>query len=466
MDPLILLDVILKHLQEGILVVNQDAVITYINEPSAHITGLNVEGCIGKNILEVFPDLSPDTSTFYRVLRSGRSLLEHIQAYKNSQGHIQTIVTSTIPLFQNYELIGAIEIYRSIDNVQRLMDKITVLQNELNTLYKHQKDYRNNGTMFSVDQLIGVSESTNQLKQSIEKIADSSVPVLIFGETGTGKEVVVQSIHNASMKRRTKPFLAQNCAAIPPALLESIMFGTVSGSFTGAKDTPGLFEQADGGTLFLDEINSMDLGLQAKLLRVLQDGSVKRLGATKSIKVDVRVVAASNLPAQEMLQKNEVRHDLYYRLSGIELSILPLRDRPEDLDVLTDYFIQDACKHVGRKLVSISDHARKLLRNYRWPGNIRQLKSVIEHTLLFLESDYIEARDLPTYLHQGTNVLNQCTQIALTGGSLKDKVQAFERSLVEEALKANHGNLSQAAKALDLPVQTLHSKLKKWKSGI
>ena len=284
MDHDLLLGIILENLNEGVLVVDPNAEIVFFNEPTANIAGVEMKDVVGKNILEIFPGLTPDTSTFYHVLRTGKPLIEHIQSYLNFRGQQVTTVTSTIPIIKDGKLMGALEIYRGVDQVKKLSDKVRALQNELNCLYRKQNDLRKNGTIFTVEHMIGNGKTMRALKEKIYKVADSGAPVLVIGETGTGKEMVVQSIHNASLTRREKPFVAQNCAAIPEALLESIVFGTAAGSFTGSREMPGLLEQAHGGTLFLDEINSMDLTLQAKLLRVLQDGVIRRVGGAETPK--------------------------------------------------------------------------------------------------------------------------------------------------------------------------------------
>lgn len=302
-DYKFLLESILKHLDEGILVVDKNADVTFYNEPATNIAGITPDRAIGKNILDIFPDLTPETSTFYQVLRTKQPIIDYVQTYMNFQGMKVSTLTSTIPLIKHGEIIGALEIYRDLTQVKELSEKVLNLQSELFKKTRNVKSYQGNGVRYTFDDIIGESPAIKELKKRAQKIADSDSPVLVYGETGTGKELLIQAIHNASKARRHKPFIAQNCAALPNTLLDSILFGTTTGSFTGAKDKPGLFELADGGTLFLDEINSMDMELQGKLLRVLQDGMIRRVGGTNTIIVDVRIIASTNEPPSQLVEK-------------------------------------------------------------------------------------------------------------------------------------------------------------------
>lgn len=479
MDSAQLLELILKNLNEGVLVVNAQANITFLNEPSAQITGLERDGLIGKNILTVFPSLTEKSSSFYNVLKTGNPMIEQVQTYTNSKNQTVTIVSSTLPIFESGQLVGAVEIFRAMENVQRLMTKINTLQSELNALYKKQKDFRDNGTLFTIDNLIGNSPSIQKIKKNLVKISQNHAPVLVVGETGTGKELVVQSIHNGSDTRRKYPFIAQNCAAIPSALLESLVFGTSSGSFTGAKDMPGLFELAHGGTLFLDEITAMDFDLQAKLLRVIQDGIIRRIGSSKTIQVDVRIIAACNIEPHHAVSQKLLRPDLYYRLSGIELNLAPLRERTEDIPILIRSFLDQASTEQNDRPILIEDDVMLALMRYTWPGNIRQLKSVVDHMRLFAHSETITLLDLPERLKElvPSHMIQDASDPIVTNlepphhsqhlssdsatMSLKEQVKAYEQTLINQALKAANGNITKAAKSLALPVQTLHSKLQR-----
>ncbi|HQE66645.1 MAG TPA: sigma 54-interacting transcriptional regulator, partial [Bacillota bacterium] len=368
-----LLELILLNLDEGIIVTDAKANITFYKEPVTNIGGIDSHTAVGKNILDVFPGLTPETSTFYNVLRTQKPIIEHIQHYTNYQGKKVSTVTSTIPIIENGELSGCFEIFKDLTQVMELSEKIMHLQEKLYKSSKRKNQFNENGAKYTFENIIGISSSIQQLKSKARRIAGSNSPVLVYGETGTGKELLVQAIHNSDPKRKNKPFIAQNCAALPFTLLESILFGTAEGSFTGAKDNPGLFELAHGGTLYLDEVNSLNTELQAKLLRVIQDGVVRRVGAAKTKDVDVRIIASTNEHPEELVKKKLLREDLYYRLNVIYLELPPLRERKEDIDALVKHFIDRNNESLGKKVTGASEEVIKVFEEYPWPGNVREL---------------------------------------------------------------------------------------------
>ncbi len=465
MEYRFLLESILEHLDEGILVVDKNANVTFYNEPATNIAGITEEKAIGKNILEIFPDLNPETSTFYRVLRSKQPIIDYVQAYMNYQGLRVSTLTSTIPLIKHGEIVGALEIYRDLTQVKELSEKVLNLQSELFKKKSNVKSYKGNGVIYTFDDIIGESNAIKELKKRAQKIVDSNSPVLVYGETGTGKEVLVQSIHNASKARRNKPFIAQNCAALPNTLLDSILFGTTSGSFTGAKDKPGLFELADGGTLFLDEVNSMDMELQGKLLRVLQDGIVRRVGGASTVLVDVRIIASTNEPPLKLVDQKIMRKDLFYRLNVIPLSIPALRDRKEDISLLTKFFITMYNAKVNKQVKMISAEALNVLQSYYWPGNVRELKYTIESIMNFTDSNSIGVNDIPHHLlsaNQAAGMKQEEPAGDIVVSSLVDNLNDYEKKLIQKAIKQANGNGAKAARILNIPRQTLHNKIKKY----
>lgn len=464
-----LFEIMLTHLDEGIFVVDKNANVTLYSEPASGIAGIDAKSAVGKNILEIFPDLTPETSTFYYVLRTKKPLIDHVQNYTNYLGKKVSTVTSTIPLFKNDELIGAMEVYRDLTYMKELSDKVYSLQRKLFKDIASQKTTKTNGAEYTFDDIIGVSSEIINLKTMAMKVAESPSPILIYGETGTGKELFVQSIHNASKQRSNKPFIAQNCAAIPKTLLEGILFGTTSGSFTGAKDKPGIFELANGGTLFLDEINSMDIDLQTKLLRVLQDGVIRRIGGTETVVVDVRVIAATNEPPLVSIEKKRLRKDLYYRLNVINLSIPPLRQRKDDIPVLVDYFINMYNKKLKRNVKGVSSDIMDMFLNYSWPGNVRELKYTIESIMNFIDDDVLYINELPSNLRGNFHSSFENNPIEDSGYEkvpelppLKTALERYERELIQRAIEQSNGNYSKAARILSVPRQTLHNKIKKF----
>lgn len=307
------------------------------------------------------------------------------------------------------------------------------------------------------EEIIGVSEAMERVKKMIVKVAPSSSTVMIRGESGTGKERIARAIHKAS-PRATERFQAVNCAAINENLLESELFGHERGSFTGAHaEKKGLFEIADKGTLFLDEIGEVSVSMQAKLLRALQEKEVTRVGGTRPIKVDVRVLGATNRDLEAMVKDGRFREDLYYRLNVIPIQVPPLRQRRDDIQVLTDYFL---VKHGSTaRPIKLSAEARKLIMDYSWPGNVRQLESAIERALLLAEGDEITAEDLPVEIRQ-------TAQTEGTGGfKLPPEGISFEeveKSLIIQAMEQTNWNITRAAKLLGLSFRTMQYRLDKF----
>ncbi|HYF82445.1 MAG TPA: sigma 54-interacting transcriptional regulator [Clostridia bacterium] len=459
-----LLELILLNLDEGIIVTDAKADITFYKEPATNIGGIDSHTAIGKNILDVFPDLTKETSTFYSVINNKKPIIEHIQHYTNYQGKKVSTVTSTIPIFENGEMVGCFEVFKDLTQVVDLSEKIMHLQEQLYKSSTGKKEYNESGAKYTFDNIIGNSEPIVGLKEKARRIAKSNSPVLVYGETGTGKELLVQAIHNADHKRRNKPFIAQNCAALPFSLLESILFGTAAGSFTGAKDNPGLFELAHGGTLYLDEVNSLNIELQAKLLRVIQDGVVRRVGAAKTKDVDVRIIASTNEPPSELVEKKLLREDLYYRLNVIYLELPPLRERREDISVLVRYFIERNNEQLGKKVAGVDKEAMRVFEEYPWPGNVRELEHLVESTMNLIDTETIVLDDIQYYFDKRLKLAAMDTEalpLDTPMGDLNASVDKYEKSLLVKALKASKGNISMAARTLGLPKQTMHNKIKK-----
>ncbi len=294
--------------------------------------------------------------------------------------------------------------------------------------------------------ILGRSEAITRLREKIHAIADAHVDVLVIGETGTGKELVARCLHRYS-NRRERPFVAINCGAIPESIIENELFGHEPGAFTGADRLyMGKFEQADGGTLFLDEIESMPLNLQVRLLRVLQERSIERLGGSKTIQLDLRVIAATKRDLREASEKGEFRSDLYYRLSVANLVIPPLRERVEDIPPLFFHFLHKASERLGRPAPQVDEIRLQQLMRYAWPGNVRELQNVAERVALGID-DLVRIVDV-----EGEN----------SGRFLQERLDAFEKYLIEEELKRQKGNITAAYKALGLPRKTFYNKMRKY----
>lgn len=299
--------------------------------------------------------------------------------------------------------------------------------------------------------IIGESKQIKDLKQRAIKASKASSSVLVYGETGVGKELFVHAIHNNS-NRKNKPFVVQNCAAVPEYLFESIFFGTTKGSYTGAQNRKGLFEIADGGTLYLDELNSIPYEFQGKLLRVLQEGEIRRIGDNSTRKVDVRIIASMNEVPEKMVENNTFRKDLFYRLNVISIEIPPLRDRREDIVVLIDYFINMYNKKFEKEVTGIESSAQNVLLFHSWPGNIRELKHVIEAIFILKDKGEILVKDLKYCNFEfDDNFI-----------PMKKKLEDIEKQYIIEALLLSNKNVSKAAKLLVIPRQTLQYKIKKY----
>jgi two-component system response regulator AtoC len=312
---------------------------------------------------------------------------------------------------------------------------------------------------FGGKEVVGISEPISELFKTIEKVAPTRANILITGESGTGKGIVAEVIH-CNSRRKSKPFIAINCAAIPENLLESELFGFKQGAFTGAtKDKVGLIVMAHEGTLFLDEIGDMPLQLQTKLLKVIESGEVLPLGDTKKKIVDIRIISALNKNIEACVQKKEFREDLYYRLNVFEIKIPPLRERRDDIPVLANHFLKEIDASVGRKIKGFNQEAMNALTAYDWPGNARELRNVVERAVILSEQDVITAFDLPEKV--GSKRESDAGEHA--DGTLKSMMNEHEREMIQKALKKYSGNKEAAGRALGIDLATLYRKINKYK---
>jgi len=452
MDYKKILKLVSENLYCGIFIVDRYGNVIFYNKSINDLAGIQVDSAIGKHVFEIFPRLSEETSTIIRTLKTGKAIQNYVQNYYNYHDKLVTILSSTIPIYENGQLEGAVEIFSDVEkynhiNYEKLNKKVV------------------ESAFYTLDDLKGSSKSKKDIINKIKKTAESRSPVLVYGETGTGKEIVVQCLHNES-KRKNKPFIAQNCAAIPGTLFESILFGTKLGSFTGAKDSKGLIESADGGTLFLDEINSMDITLQAKLLRFLQEGQIRRVGENTIREVDVRVIAAMNENPYEAIENGRLRNDLFYRLNAINFFLPPLRENNKDIIELSLYFLDYFNKDLNKDIKGFSEEVISFFKTYKWPGNVRELKHTIEHAINIAENPLITINDLPDYILTNKFNANQITNNTkgvenIYYGSLNEQVEQFERNVILSALKQNECNVSKTANNLGIPRQTLYYKMDK-----
>ncbi len=450
-----IMEAILKVIDEGIHVVDTKGNTIFYNEVAARHDGMKVKEVLGKPLLEVFPSLTKESSTLLQVIATGKPIFHKGQTYVNVHGKTIDTINTTLPIFVSGKLVGAVEVAKDYSKLRKIAERLI----DLESIYKNpnKNNENHNGAKYSFDSIITKDPVFLETIAKGKKAALSSSPVLVYGESGTGKELFVQGMHNASLRRK-KPFIAQNCAALPESLLESILFGTAKGSYTGAVDRPGLFELASGGTLFLDELQSMPIQLQSKLLRVIEDGLVRRIGGTKSISVDVRLTAAMNIQPQVALKNQILRHDLYYRLNVLSFELPPLRERKQDIMLLTNHFIEKYNNLLKMNVLGIEKEVEELFLSLEWKGNVRELKHTIEFMMNVVEGSRLTYADLPVFI-QKRKILSESVG---TIPPLREVLKKTEAQLIQAALESTNGNILKAAKLLQIPRQTLQYKLSKY----
>lgn len=439
---------------DTIILTDDKGYITYFITYRPDVNPHRPKNMVGKHMLEAFKTLTEETSSVMRVIKTGEPILNEIQEFPYDSYVVRSINT-TMPIKENGKLVGVANMIRYLDGPFK--------RNEIVIDLKEKKDF---GIRYHIDDIEGCSESIFYLKQKIRMVSETDSAVLIYGETGVGKELVAQSIHGLSSRRNNR-FVSQNCAAIPESLLESIIFGTVKGAYTGAENRPGLFEISKGGTLFLDEINSMEITLQAKILRAIEDNEVTRIGSNTPIKTDVRIISALNENPMDCIKNKKLRRDLFYRLSTVEIDIDPLRKRKEDISYMTDYYINYFNKRMNRAIIGIDEDVEKIFSRYEWPGNVRELRNVLEGAFNIATSRKIKKKYLPNYLLQEFDVegIEMADEhiIRWSNGedfNLDEAIKEYERNIIISALH-NSRNLSEAAKKLGISRQNLNYKLNK-----
>lgn len=454
-----LLEILIENIDEGVHVIDKEGKTIIYNKAMESLEGLKGNEVIGKKILELFPSLNENTSTLCNVIKSGKPIGERYQSYVNKKGYNITAVNITLPIKIDDETYGAVEISKDFTKIKELYDRIIHLSDKSKNELKANREY-------SFDEITGCSPKFLKCIELAKKAAKSSSTVLIYGETGTGKEVLSRCIHNESIRSK-KPFVALNCAALPEGLLESILFGTIKGSFTGAVDRIGLFEQANGGTLLLDEINSMSISLQAKLLRVLQEGYIRRVGDVKDIPIDVRIIATTNEDPYTAIVKGTLRKDLYYRLSVINITIPTLRDRKEDIPLFIKEFIKKYNDKFSKDVWDVSKEVYDAFMSYDWPGNVRELKNYIEGAMNMVSGHILQKEHFTSQIQDALFFSSKNDNFLSVDKysydiSLDEFIDEMEKKIIEEALKKCENNISRTSKLLKIKRQTLQQKIKRY----
>ncbi|KJS65608.1 MAG: Fis family transcriptional regulator [Peptococcaceae bacterium BICA1-7] len=440
------LTIILNSVHEAIEVADINGNIIYVNPAFTKVTGIPEDERIGKNIFEVSPEGALAT-----VIKTGKDIFGHRTKVGGSNSEV---VSNAAPISVDGKITGGVVVFQHLTDVMKLMDELRQRTSLIENL--SEKLGQVTTSKYSFNDILGTSPELRKSINLAERSSKSNSTVLLLGESGTGKELFAHAIHHAS-PRREKPFIKVNCAAIPENLLESEFFGYAKGAFTGAlKSKIGKFELANGGTIFLDEIGDMSLNLQGKLLRVLQEMEFERVGGNQTIKVDVRVISATNRNLRDLIRQGKFREDLYYRLNVVEITIPPLRHHKEDLSMLSNSLIIKLNRKLGKKVKGLSRDAEEALYSYDWPGNVRELENVVERVMVTVDDDIITKKNLILHVSQFKNISDKDMDLI--------PIDRMEQILIRKAL-LKFGNTVEgkrrAAQALNISLATLYNKLKK-----
>ncbi|PDY45259.1 sigma-54-dependent Fis family transcriptional regulator [Bacillus pseudomycoides] len=451
----------LNLLSECILGVNEQGVVNFLSGAYAQFLGIDdPKEAIGKHCTEVV-----ENTRMHIIVKTGQVEIGHIQRINN-----RNIVATRIPIVKDGKIIGAIGkiMFHDIQQFKVLADQISAMESKL-SYYQTELKRLQEGRL-SFQSIIGESAKMKEVKTMALKVSKSRSTVLIRGESGTGKELFAHAVHRASPRARGS-FIRLNCAAIPRDLLEAELFGYEEGAFTGAKKggKPGKIELAHKGTLFLDEIGDMSLDMQVKLLRVLQEKEIERIGGTKIQKIDVRFIAATHRNFREMVQRGEFREDLYYRLNVFAIDIPPLRERKEDMIHITEFLIQKLNGELGSSVLSLDERVRDIFMEHDWPGNIRELENVLERAMNVVEGTIIQVPHLPVYLRKKDleeelyhEIFTADQEKNEMSYSLQTEVESAEKRVITRALEKTAGNRKEAAELLGIHRASLYRKIERY----
>ena len=468
---------ILENITSAVYVMNQDERIIYVNRAAEKLDNYTRAEVLGRPLTEVYKDIvftEEKDSPCLIALRTGQLCQdENLEWF--SHGKVVNTLTSTYLVTEGNQVQAVYAVCDDLDSMKHRVIRNSQFGRQM--IYKTHTKRLKNGTKYVFDDIIGNSAPLKNAVSTAKRFAAKQMPVMLYGETGTGKEMFAQSIHNAS-ERYAGPFVAVNCAAIPDNLLESILFGTKKGAFTGAIDNVGMFERAENGTLFLDEINSLPIHLQSKLLRSLQEKEIQRIGETKVRRINCRIISATNESPDQLLSEGKMREDLYYRLSTGVVFIPPLRERGRDLDVLILRIIQELNSELNTVIIGLTPALNGMLHQYSWPGNVRELTNVLASAFNFIsERDgYVGVEHLPSYIRAKIEEwisympLDIVAPVRKTGEgeelvidqNINHMVDQYERRLIERAMEEMGGKLTRCSEKLGISRQALSVKLKKY----
>ncbi|SMC94120.1 arginine utilization regulatory protein [Desulfocicer vacuolatum DSM 3385] len=462
---------ILRDLHEGVIIADVHGEVLYYNRAMAKIDDLDMDYAPGKKITDIY-QLNEKNSTTMACIRTGKAVRNKVIMYRTRLGKMSNVISNVFPLFNSDgKVVGAISFTKDYQMLE------TIISSDQP---KKSCQGKGNGTRYTFSDMVGENGGLFHAVKTAKMASESPSPIMLSGETGTGKELFAQSIHN-HRRRSGHKFIPINCAAIPENLLEGILFGTSRGAFTGAIEKSGLFEQANGGTIFLDELDSMPITLQAKLLRVVQEKKVRRLGSLEEIHLDIKIISAVGRDPREIIESGSLRQDLFYRMGVVFIMIPPLRDRRNDMELLVSHFVRKFNGSLGERVTGLSRRVSSLFLNYHWPGNVRELEHVIEGAMNMVNGEtLIRLGHLPVHVlnslddsgGKGMAAPGVDSLIPLCYGevggqesspSLSDIQNANEHNSLCNALQRSGGNAAGAARMLGISPQSLHYKLKKFK---
>jgi PAS domain S-box-containing protein len=439
---------IFDSIYNGAIVTDENGIVIHFNKPYGEFLGVDPEGQIGRHCTETV-----ENSRMHIVAKTGIPEINQSHRIKG-----KSMVVQRIPIKKEGRVIAVFGqvMFKDVKDVSKLASELALLESKVKLYEEELINLRS--TRYTLDSIIGKSPEILALKLEAQRAASNNFPVLISGESGTGKELFAQAIHHASA-RKLYPFVRINCAAIPRDLMESELFGYEKGAFTGAGSTgkPGKFELAHKGTLFLDEVGDLPLEMQPKLLRAIEDYEFERVGGTKVIRSDLRVIAATNQNLEQMLEDGRFRRDLFYRLNVIPLQIPPLRERKTDIVLIAQWMLRQMAVEANIPEVVMDKGAQKALQGYKWPGNVRELSNVLERTMSAHEGSTIRYEDLPFYVYQ-----HRKESFDPNCSTLKALQAKTERANICYALKSNNNNKAKAADMLGIHRTLLYKKMKKY----
>ena len=433
---------ILDSIADGVFTVDQQGRITSFNKAAERITGFSKEEAVGQYCHEIFrSNLCFEACALKHTAETTEPIVNlEVNILNRDNREIPISISTAVVRDESGNVVGAVETFRDLSLIKQLRKEIS--------------------NSYSFQDILGRSKSMLELFQILPDISQSDATVLLEGESGTGKELFAAAIHNLS-SRKHQALIKVNCAALPETLLESELFGYKKGAFTDARsDKPGRFRQANGGTILLDEIGDMSKGTQVKLLRVLEQKEFEPLGSTKTERVDVRIITATNRNLMEMMHRREFREDLFFRINVIRLNIPPLRERREDIPLLIDHFMERINLKQSKQIKKVSPSALRILLNYDFPGNVRELENIIEHAIILTKGIEIQPRNLPSYLR--SKQIEPPARAKISEEQDLAVLERVERDLIASALERNGGSTAAAAKELGIHRSTLWRKMKRY----